>query len=171
MNYEELKYAKMDFEEMCKIFDLLEEKGLIDNPSESLKLRDVFQYDIARFLLYLSASDGKIDANEVTVYQIVTGYSDDAKKIVKYLKENNIYSTEFESTVPISLKMAIDAEYKMLQITGKTRDKTLPELVTGVFERIGRTLIQADGGVSYTERRDYDIYMNTLRGYMQERGF
>lgn len=171
MNYQMLKHAKEHFEGICGIYDKLEEVGAIERFSDSLSWRDVLRLDVAQYLMYLSASDGKIDENEVTVYQVVTGFGDNASKIVDAIKRNKIYSTTFESTVPLSLKTAVEAEYKLLRVTGESRDVTLPELVVDLFESIGTLLIQADGGVTYNERRDFNIYMDTLRGYMRERGF
>lgn len=171
MNYQVLKLAKTEFESMSGLFDTLEEKGVIESPSSSIKLRDILRMDVAQYLMYLSAADGRIDANEVTVFQVVTGYGDSASDIVESIKNNNIYSTAFESTVPISLKIAVEAEYKLLRVTGETREVTLPELFVNMFERIGSVLIEADGGVTYNERRDLNIYLDTLRGYMHDRGF
>lgn len=171
MNYRDLQIVKKDFDGLCAVFDKLEEIGALDRFSEDISCRDVLRFDVARFLMYLSAADGRIDENEVTVYQVVTGYGDNASEIIDTIKNQQIYSTTFESTVPISLKKAIEAQYKLLRVMEQTQEVTLPELFVDMFERIGTLLIEADGGITYTERRDFNIYMDTLRGYLRERGF
>ena len=156
---------------MSNAFEMLESNGVASSPFESISLKNLLKLDIAQYLMYLSASDGRIDDNEVIVYQVVTGYGDKLQDIIKYIKDNRIYSTSFESTVPYSMKIAVEAEYVRLRVTGKTLEHPLPELVFNLYEYIGMTLIQADGGVTYNERRDYNIYLNTLKEYMRERGF
>ena len=171
MNYLELKEAKQTYDLMSNAFEMLESKGMIKSPIESLSLKKLLRLEIAQYLMYLSASDGRIDDNEVTVYQVITGFGDKAHDIIDFIKENNIYSTSFESTVPFSMKIAVEAEYIRLRSTGEFLEHTLPELLLGLYEHIGLTLIQADGGVTYNERRDLNIYLNTLKEYMRERGF
>lgn len=164
-----IKLAKQEYEDMCNVFDSLEKKGVVSSPSGSMKLRDVLRMDVANYLMYLSASDGQIDPNEVIVYQMITGMRNDADEIREFIEENDIYSTSFGSTVPASLKIAADAEYRIFMVTGETI--TFPEQVIRMFEKIGQVIIEADGGVTDSERRDYSTYIETLKEHLRNRGF
>ena len=169
MDLSVIKLAKQEYEDMCNVFDSLEKKRVVDSPSGSMKLRDVLRMDVANYLVYLSASDGQIDPNEVMVYQMITGMKNDAEEIKEFIEENNIYSASFGSTVPASLKIAVEAEYRIVMVTGETI--TFPEQVIRLFEKIGQVLIEADGGVTESERKDYNAYIETLKEHLRNRGF
>ena len=147
MNYTELQLAKSEFDSMCRLFNTLEKKGLIKSPVPTMKLQDVLRLDVAEYMMYLSASDGWIDPDDVEVYQAVTGFDDNEEDMLKTIKDNKIYSTAFESTVPESLKVAIEAEKVLRQATGEPSEVSLPELFVNMFERVGLCLIEGDGHI------------------------
>ena len=171
MNFQLVKMIQSDFEGMCKVFDRVEEVGLYKNPFGQFSLRKVLELDIASFLMFLSASDGVIDEDEVELYQAVTGYTDNVDEIVDFIVENNIYSAEFESTIPISMKIAVEAERNYHKIMEMDHRYTFPGMLYNLYERIGKALIGIDGSITAEERRDYSVYLANLKEYISRCGF
>ena len=171
MNFQLVKTIQSDFEGMCNVFDRVEEIGLYKNPFGQFSLRKVLELDIAGFLMFLSASDGVIDEEEVELYQAVTGYTDSVDEIVDFIVENNIYSAEFESTIPISMKVAVEAERNYHKIMEMDHRYTFPGMLYNLYERIGKALIGIDGSITAEERRDYSVYLTNLKEYISRCGF
>lgn len=68
-------------------------------------LRNILRNDIADYMAYLSISDGQIGENEVALLNLITGYNTDVDSIMAIIKQREIYSTSFEETVPLIVKI------------------------------------------------------------------
>lgn len=170
MNYQNALQLKENYNTVVKIFENFDESPIAGDFSD-VKISKIVGIDIAQFMMYLSAADGRLDENEVRLFNVITGYTDGVSSIRNFIEEHNIYSTEFESTVPISMRVAVEIQYNLMRVMDKVPEMPLPEILFTIFEQIGEELIAADGGVTYTERRDLNIYLDTLRGYMRDKGF
>ena len=140
---------------VSKLYDSLENEGVVKSPVEGVALKEVLRMDIAEYMMYLSASDGVIAANEMKMFQAITGF-------------NHIYSNDYESTVPYSMKVAVEAQNILSKIISQNSDPSIPETLYNLYDNIGILLIQADDDISQTERRDFHIYLNTLKNYMNQ---
>ena len=157
MRYRDFKKAKDTYLKTLKIYHDLEKNEVVKSPIEGISIIEILRIDIAEFLMYLSAADGTIDQNEVLVFREITGFKDGIEGIIRHIEDNDIYSTAYESTVPYSMR--------------QKRATTLPRQLIKLYQSIGLSLIQADGEIAHDERRDYNIYIDTLEDYAEENGF
>lgn len=168
MDFKAVMYLKTFFDNLAGVCDTIDAKQLWDDPSEcGIKLKDIFKSDIAEFLLYLSASDGAVVCEEVQMYQVVTGYDVEQKDLHEYIITNHIYSEGFESSVPLIIKLVSESEQKAM--SGEIRfekSESLTEHFAKFFVMIGDLLIGIDGKKTPSEKRDLEIYMNTIRRYV-----
>lgn len=94
------------------ICDAIEKTGLW-TLSGKVRMRHMLQVDLYRFCHYLAASDGHITVKESAFINTVLGINTDINEMLSFIKKENIYSTEFESTVPLIIRGAIEAERKI----------------------------------------------------------
>lgn len=158
MNYE----LKSMINSMINFGDALED---VSDFGE-LSVKQVLRHDILKYLLYLSASDGVVDEAEA---EFIKDYLDlDMTPTLwkKFIQENNIYSTDFESKIPVGLTIFLKADNNAVR-----NDSNVPnicDLYIGTFETIGNILIQIDGDIDDQEVEDLDIYLSLLKEYVEE---
>lgn len=122
--------------------------------------------DLLFYMMYLSASDGKIQWAEA---KTISEYFDEDLKpedINEILQRTNIYSTEFEQRAPLSLMAVVDAD-KILWNNG-SRDSCMADSLLFLFKQIGKELIESDSNVDEAEKSDYQIYINMMTDYIME---
>lgn len=120
-----------------------------------------FRLDVARFLMYLSASDNKIAIQEAEVIAEMCGIDLPPEELGKIIKESYIYSEAFEKHVPRSLEMAVILDNAF---NGDV-EGLLSDIIINTFQLAGKELIEADGKAEDVEIRDYNIYINMLEDY------
>ena len=76
----------------------------------------------------------------------------------------NIYSADFESTPPLIMKILSVAEKNALMWGVDLGQSLLNHMVT-LYEIIGKVVISIDGGITYGEKRDFNIFMHTILEY------
>lgn len=129
-------------------------------------LREICKVEFVRYTLYLSASDGVIKSEETEFLNTYFGYNMPVAEWVKFIKDNNIYSTEFEENVPLSLIAFVEVDNDIIQKGIGLDREGLGELLISTFEGIGRELIGSDRDINSQEIEDLNIYMKTLRNYL-----
>lgn len=82
----------------------------------------------------------------------------------KMIEDSGVYSTEFESEPPLIMKLIKRAEENLARQGGKS-DSALP-IVISLFKAIGSVLVSSDGGVTYNEKRDLNIYLDTMQKFI-----
>ena len=166
MNYQDLLKAKEYFEKIAEICDKIDEGDWWEKPEGmNLTLRDIFRHDIANFIMYLSASDGRLSAEEIQAYRVITGFGgDDLESIKRHIKENNIYSMDFESEPPLIMQLLSKAERNAIMCGAKFESSIL-NLLVSFYGVIGQVVISIDGGITYNEKRDFNIIMDTIKGF------
>jgi hypothetical protein len=75
MNYQDLLKAKEYFENIANICDTIDKGNWWEKPDGiDITLREIFEHDVANFIMYLSASDGRLSVEEVQAYRVITGF-------------------------------------------------------------------------------------------------
>lgn len=143
--------------------DIIESRGLWR--VGEFRMRNLLRLDIAKFLMYLSFSDEQVSLAEVDFFADVLDYYTDAEEIIQIVKENHIYSTEFETTPPPVIKGASVAQ-KQLIAYGIVPRRRIVDLIIECFKRVGLCFILCDGADERKER-DFNIYMKTLNEYVK----
>ena len=169
MNYKDLMSAKELFNSLARLCDTVEECGLWDKPDgTTITLREIFQSDVADFIMYLSASDGSLSADEVQAYRVITGFGgDNAQTMLEYIKDNRIYSMDFESEPPLTMKILSEAERRAVLNGAELSQSVLRNMAT-FYEILGKIIISIDGGIAYNEKRDFNIILDTIRGFADD---
>lgn len=129
-------------------------------------LRDLCKYDLLRYALYLSASDGVIKSEEVEFFNTYLGYDMPVAGWVNFIKEKNIYSNEFEESIPLSLVAFVSVDNDIIKKGIGLDRESLGELLISTFEGLGRELISSDRDVDSQEMDDLNTYMETLRNFV-----
>lgn len=166
MNYQNLRIAKEFYESIASLCDTLDKGNWWEKPEDSdISLREILQRDVAQFIMYLSAADGTISYEELQIYKMITGFGGDTIQSIKnYIQENNIYSTSFESEPPLIMKLLNIAERNAVMF-GANFEHSILESVVDLYEIIGKAVISVDGGITYGEKRDFNIFMRTITEY------
>ena len=124
---------------------------------------DNAKFQLGMFLMYLSASDGEISWDEADVISRLCDLDVTPTKLADFIRNSNIYSTEFEQTVPLALEVMLLADNM-----GMTED-SLSKLVIDTFKTVGEALIKSDNEVDENEMEDFNIYINMMEKYREEK--
>lgn len=171
MNYEYLQKLKNQYDRLCMSFDSFEDAGLIPHIESSLKLSRSLYCDIITYIMYLSVADGIATEEEVQVVNAFAEQTSSSEEIMSCVKSQKLNSKKYQSTVPLSLQIAVMAEAKRTSYEDGFLKKPLPIQVYDLFSKIGKYLMRVDGDVTYMEQKQYRTYLSTLKNYMSENGY
>ena len=163
MNYE----LKGFINELYELADSLDEGpfGLAQNTDSDTTLKKCIQVELCSYLMYLSAADGKIAWQEASFIRDYLDYDLTVDDIHQIIIENEIYSTEFEEKVPLSMKVLVNVDNALYKANGYN-DQLGSELLLTLFEGLGKEFLVCDADVSENEIRDLSIYLTMLRNYI-----
>ena len=150
-----------------------------NSQEENKKIGATVRLDIAKFMMYLSASDGTIQWDEVKMIIDICNLEEDLTpdNIGTYIRKNNIYSKEFEQTPPKILIDFVNVDYELVKNgvdvfdfleENLFKDMPFSRSIVFLFELIGKKLIESDGCVSENEKQDFEIYINMMKKYVDE---
>ena len=86
-------------------------------------------------------------------------------EIHQFIVEEQIYSTEFEEKVPLSMQVFVRADNAIYDVKGHN-DSLGSELLFNIFESLGKEFLACYDDVSDDEIRDLTIYLNMLKNYI-----
>ena len=120
--------------------------------------------------MYLSSSDGQIKPEEVRFISDVADAQIPAERMAEYIRENNIYSTEFENDVPIALQFAVKLDNELYKrgLSEQVNNTNLSEVIMQTFGYAGKALMQSDGDIDDNEKSDFMIYMGMMNKYIKD---
>ncbi len=126
--------------------------------------------NLVNYLMYLSSSDGQIKPEEVRFISDVADAQIPAECMADYIRENNIYSTEFENDVPAALQFAValDNELYKRGLNEQLDNRNLSEIIMQTFGYVGNALIGSDGDIDDNEKSDFMIYMGMMNKYIKD---
>lgn len=170
MNFKRLKDTKEHLESIRSVCDALQQKGFVDI-DEKYKFSDIVLSDIAEFIMYIIAADKQINIDEVEVYRYITGYGgDDVSSIKEYIEDNGIMSYDYQSEPPVCLKLLVNALNRAFRCNDDiegTIALTYEHLIM-VYLMVGKEVFQADGNVTYSEKRDFKNYLDNIKDYISD---
>ena len=110
----------------------------------------------------MAASDGEVVEEEARLISEIYGIQDFSPDDAGFLiRQNNIYSVEYETERPYGLMLLIGAEndgvcpYK----------KSLSERLINLYKQLGTMLIESDNKTKRQEKADYNNYIRMLEEY------
>lgn len=91
---------------MCDVIQTAADLG-----DMKMDIRTIAKAEIGMFMMYLSASDGHILWEEAKIISDVCDLNLVTPDMLgKFIRENNIYSSEFENKVPASFQVMVAAD-------------------------------------------------------------
>lgn len=126
---------------------------------------NLFDVDIQKFALYLMASDGTIEDAEVDLFNFLFDMNLTAEGVKQIILDCNIYTTEFEDTIPFSLHIFAYAD-SVFRSWGDNRN--LLEDAVDLWECVGKGFAMSDGNISQNEIDDFHAYMRMLKNAIPE---
>lgn len=152
---------KKSIEELFDICAPNSSDSTVESISEEVER---LRIEIINFISYLSASDGMISDYEADFIKEYVGVVLTAEELRKHIDKNNTYSTEFENTIPATLKSLLSAELQRLKERETSTSNSLAYLE--VFTAIAKEFIVCDGEASQQEITDMSTYLNNLDSYL-----
>lgn len=139
-----------------RLFDMV---GLNDDSEPAVR------FELGKFMMYLSASDGTISVEEAEVISKISHLDVTPTNIGECIREHNIYSTEFEQTVPTVFNILINVDNGLIK---KGIDISGSDILLSAYKAVGELAIKADGEVNENEKNDYSIFIGMLERYRNE---
>lgn len=152
---------KMTVNEMGHLVDIALKKVGVE--ADGMQVAKV---ELAEFLMYLSASDGKIEWNEANNIAEYLEMPATPEVVNGVIREQNIYSTEFEQKIPLTFQVVVKCD-NLLWDNGK-RSECSADLALKLYKAVGEELLATDGNVDANERQDFNIYINMLENYINQ---
>lgn len=149
---------------LAKVDELV--SNILQNSGHDTKNVEIAKMGVVQFMMYLSASDGKIEWSEADNISQYLGLSITPEAVNKFIREQNIYSTKFEETVPLAFQALVNAD-NLLWDNG-SRETCSADMLLNLYKAIGEELIKADNDVNDSEMQDYNIYINMLSNYIMQ---
>lgn len=158
------------------MYNILDDIGEKSNLNEKLadagvKASAILKVDIVHFLAYLAASDGVISWNEARYIGNLIGASMTPDKLNELIVENDLYSEEFEETVPMTLQMMVKVDNAVYESSAHV-DIEAGEAVLTTYLLVGRGLVESNGVTVDTMdpdmKSDFENYLGMMKHYIDE---
>ena len=151
-----------------EIFDGLDENGIginsIIDDEEKMASREVLIADSVLFLLYLSASDGELSESEAEFIGSYLGVHYSTDEMRREIRNNNIYSVEFEQCIPLSVKLMVEADNRVVQ-SGYI-ESTGCRMIYDFYKLISQAFLACDNSVTDTELDNMARYLENIKEYI-----
>ena len=134
-------------------------KDSIEDDSKS-----VLNADTLLFLLYLSAADGDISSIESHFIEEYLGVHMSTEDMRKTIRDNNIYSIEFERKIPLSVQFIVETD-NMIVKNGK-KDSSGCRMIYDYYKLLGQAFIARDNSVNYKEIQNLACYLETIKSFI-----
>ena len=171
MNINRIREAKKCIQQVSEFMDMFQDNGVVQLPTD-IKLSEVYKWDITDFIMYLIASDESINIDEVDVYRYLTGYGgDNLDSIKENIEKGDVMSYDFQSRIPNSLQYLVRGTNTMMRFDENSQISLVLELYLQSYMMAGKEIMESDDRVSYSEKRDYDLYISNLKAYIKEKSY
>lgn len=115
--------------------------------------------------MYLSASDGSVAWQESEFIRDYLGWNLSTNEIHQFIKENQIYSTEFESEVPASMRLFVRADNAVYENEGRNESLAC-EILFRIYEALGKEFLACVNDVTDNEVERFNhIFKNITKLY------
>ena len=156
--------------EICDTIDetLSSSDNYTYDPGDEMFTKDILRTNWGQLLMYLVGSK-RIISDEEAEYISDTCECEEnlpVEFIREKINEYNIYSEEFENTIPVSLLTIINAD-NLLYSQNESQDTYMCELVYTVYNDLAREFLTIEGYPTDQQLQDYMIYMTMLKSTIE----
>ena len=160
MNYE----LKNMINKLYSLGDLLDKSSL---GLSKMPIRRIIRFDFLKFLMYLSASDGTISYEESNFINEYLEWPQLSPNSIKsFIEEHHIYSVDYETKVPSSMKLFVEADNILYEINPSS-ECVFSKYLLGVYAMLGKEFLACDLNTTDNEVQDLTIYLTTLQKFIQ----
>ncbi len=152
---------KGELQAMCTLIDAVGIAAEIEDMSCAARM------EMAKYLMYLSASDGVIKPAEAMMIGEVLDFEVSAQWVNEFTREQNVYSVEFERGCPPVLNLFVILDNDRYA-KGEVGGGFLSERMVSLYKKLGVELLKADGAADVREKTDFDIFVGMLDRYLDE---
>ena len=170
--------SKICFDALCQVCDMIQDnitaREEFSDKLKELGIKHLLSVELYKFLAYVAVSDGVISWNDSHFISELTGSNSTPESIDKHIRENNIYSTEFEEEIPLILQLLVSVDIIIYQKKGGdyAPDEELSGLLVKLYTMAAGELIEANGrGVEdlcKAENENLSIYFSNMQRYIDE---
>lgn len=161
---------KQYIDRVLEIYDSLDENGMgignIVEGEENATSIEILKADVVMFLLYLAASDGELSEKEAGFIGSYLGIYYTVDKMREEIRDNNIYSTDFEQRIPLSVVLMVQADNKIVQ--NGYIDSTGSRMIYDFFKLVGQAFLACDNSIGNIELDNLARYLNNIKMYINE---
>lgn len=158
MDHSTIISLKSQVDSIYELFDFIEKVAGRPKDLDS-SLREVFEHELLKVVLYFSASDGKISVHEKEFINELFDNRLTTKQLATLIEKANIYSTEFENDELLCLMILKRFDEKIIS---RGQEPSVP-LIIDTMELIVKAFITSDNDVDDQEVEDFKIYFSNLR--------
>lgn len=135
---------------------------------EEYSLGDLLKVELVKFLMYLSAGDGKISRSEASFINECFYASYTPHRINEVIAENNLYSTEFEEEIPTILRIAVAIDNTIYAaVNEKAVNVELSGSIIKIYYLMGSEMINLEGN-DENQKRDFMTYIGNMQRFVDE---
>ena len=128
-------------------------------------LHEAAVMEMAQYMMYLSASDGRIRWTEAKIISDYLELELTPDTIQNFIEENHIYSAQFEKSVPVIFRLLVETDNELIK-RGVKMSVYASEWMVAAYKGLGLELIKADADVGGNEYTDILIYVKMLEDYL-----
>lgn len=146
------------------VLDKVEAGTNMPDELSGTSLKELFNIELHSYFMYLAAADGKITPSERDFMNTLFDVNMSIQDYVRFVNDNNIYSTDFEDRLPITLRMVVAFDAKMQIVSalaGESIEPFCPKLIQFYLEA-GKAFIACDGDVNPQEVEDLKTYVGKI---------
>lgn len=167
----ELKHVLNSVYELC---ESVAEKGNLYEVleiEEGFPLSNILKLDLMCFLAYLAAADGVISWKECRYIGSLFDVNITPDKLNELIMEKDIYSVEFETTVPKMLQLFVACDNSIYS-AGVELEEEFGKSLISLYMILGQGLVESNGrSVNddyFPEKSDFEIYLRMLQSYVED---
>ncbi len=161
--------VKKSFDSFCDILDGFGRNVELDAPSPSgdgkMTLPELFYEEMRDYLLYLSCADGFITNEEAEFLDDYLEYYMTPEQMRTRIIQEEIYSTEFEKTEQMILKILVDMEN---QLGDRGEDIHFYTVLLEIYKIMGGAFLNCDGPMNNDETIAISKYIDMMDNYAAE---
>lgn len=151
---------------ISKVYDFGDDLDELYPTPGDMPLREILRIDFLQFLMYLSASDGTISDEESNFIEEYLDYHLSPSSIKDFIKKYQIYSVDYESDVPLCMKLFVMADNNLSHVQCDN-GYLVSEYLREIYSMLGKEFLACDLNITDNELRDLTIYLTTLENFIQ----
>ena len=153
--------------ELEELAAVLQDGNWISLPN-GLRMDKVLHTDVCELILHLAAADGSIAANEETLFQILSGYTDSAASMIQYIRSRGLAAADFSSRIPDSARLLTEAANNYYRANPEARElmQTMLSNYLMALMAIGLQTVRSDTGSSPEESRRLSAFMTKVLAHI-----